>query len=113
MSWESRSCGVRAMHSMMSPSRGGWLHKGGPGGLADRRARPSREWLELSGMKRSGALRSDLSAESPGTGAAGWRSLRSRSVTIRLSVDRDRWWAHVTDVAESVEGLVPVVKGNG
>jgi len=34
-------------------------------------------------------------------------------VTIRLSVDRDRWWAHVTDVAESVQGLVPVVKGNG
>lgn len=34
-------------------------------------------------------------------------------MTIRLSVDRDRWWAHVTDVAERVEGLVPVVKGNG
>jgi alanine racemase len=34
-------------------------------------------------------------------------------VTIRLSVDRARWWAHVTDVADSVEGLVPVVKGNG
>jgi alanine racemase len=34
-------------------------------------------------------------------------------VTIRLSVDRERWWAHVTDVAERVEGLVPVVKGNG
>ena len=34
-------------------------------------------------------------------------------MTIRLSVDRDRWWAHVTDVAESVDGLVPVVKGNG
>ena len=34
-------------------------------------------------------------------------------MTIRLSVDRERWWAHVTDVAESVEGLVPVVKGNG
>ena len=34
-------------------------------------------------------------------------------MTIRLSVDRDRWWAHVTDVAESVHGLVPVVKGNG
>jgi alanine racemase len=34
-------------------------------------------------------------------------------VTIRLSVDRERWWAHVTDVADSVEGLVPVVKGNG
>lgn len=34
-------------------------------------------------------------------------------MTIRLSVDRDRWWAHVTDVAQSVDGLVPVVKGNG
>jgi alanine racemase len=34
-------------------------------------------------------------------------------VTIRLTVDRDRWWHHVTDVAAAVEGLVPVVKGNG
>lgn len=34
-------------------------------------------------------------------------------VTIRLTVDRDRWWSHVSDVAEAVEGLVPVVKGNG
>ncbi|NNE11038.1 MAG: hypothetical protein HKN41_02210 [Ilumatobacter sp.] len=34
-------------------------------------------------------------------------------MTIRLTVDRDRWWRHVTDVAESVDGLVPVVKGNG
>ncbi len=34
-------------------------------------------------------------------------------MTIRLSVDRDRWWNHATDVAESVSGLVPVVKGNG
>jgi alanine racemase len=34
-------------------------------------------------------------------------------VTIRLSVDRERWWAHVNDVADSVEGVVPVVKGNG
>ncbi|HZB43543.1 MAG TPA: alanine racemase [Ilumatobacter sp.] len=34
-------------------------------------------------------------------------------MTIRLSVDRERWWAHVTDVADSVEGVVPVVKGNG
>ena len=34
-------------------------------------------------------------------------------VTIRLTVDRDRWWQHATDVAASVEGLVPVVKGNG
>jgi alanine racemase len=36
-----------------------------------------------------------------------------RRVTIRLTVDRVRWWAHVTDVAQSVHGLVPVVKGNG
>jgi alanine racemase len=34
-------------------------------------------------------------------------------VTIRLTVDRARWWNHVTDVAAAVEGLVPVVKGNG
>jgi alanine racemase len=34
-------------------------------------------------------------------------------VTIRLTVDRERWWHHVTDVAADVEGLVPVVKGNG
>jgi hypothetical protein len=34
-------------------------------------------------------------------------------VTIRLTVDRSRWWNHVTDVAASVSGLVPVVKGNG
>ncbi|MFP5487154.1 MAG: alanine racemase [Acidimicrobiia bacterium] len=34
-------------------------------------------------------------------------------MTIRLSVDRRRWWQHVTDVAAGVPGLVPVVKGNG
>ena len=34
-------------------------------------------------------------------------------MTIRLSVDRERWWAHVTDVAANIDGLVPVVKGNG
>jgi alanine racemase len=34
-------------------------------------------------------------------------------VTIRLTVERDRWWNHVTDVAATVEGLIPVVKGNG
>jgi alanine racemase len=34
-------------------------------------------------------------------------------VTIRLTVNRTRWWNHVTGVASSVEGLVPVVKGNG
>jgi len=34
-------------------------------------------------------------------------------VTVRLSVDRTRWWHHVTDVAADVSGLVPVVKGNG
>ena len=34
-------------------------------------------------------------------------------MTIRLSVDRTRWWAHVADVAEQIDGLVPVVKGNG
>jgi alanine racemase len=34
-------------------------------------------------------------------------------VTIRLSVDRERWWNHVTDVAAAIDGLVPVIKGNG
>ena len=34
-------------------------------------------------------------------------------MTIRLTVERERWWHHVTDVAGSIEGLVPVVKGNG
>lgn len=34
-------------------------------------------------------------------------------MTIRLTVDRDRWWTHVTEVAAAVDGLVPVVKGNG
>jgi alanine racemase len=34
-------------------------------------------------------------------------------MTIRLTVDRARWWSHVTSVAASVDGLVPVVKGNG
>ena len=37
----------------------------------------------------------------------------SARVTIRLSVDRERWWHHVTDVAAAIDGLVPVVKGNG
>jgi alanine racemase len=34
-------------------------------------------------------------------------------VTIRLTVNRTRWWDHAADVAATVEGLVPVVKGNG
>ena len=34
-------------------------------------------------------------------------------MTIRLTVERERWWRHVTDVAAGVTGLVPVVKGNG
>ena len=34
-------------------------------------------------------------------------------MTVRLTVDRDRWWNHVTSVAGEVQGLVPVVKGNG
>jgi len=34
-------------------------------------------------------------------------------VTVRLTVNRTRWWNHVTYVAETVDGLVPVVKGNG
>lgn len=34
-------------------------------------------------------------------------------MTIRLTVDRDRWWNHVTYVASTVTGLVPVIKGNG
>jgi alanine racemase len=34
-------------------------------------------------------------------------------MTIRLTVDRARWWAHVSDLADRTSGLVPVVKGNG
>jgi alanine racemase len=34
-------------------------------------------------------------------------------VTVRLTVNRTRWWNHVTYVADTVNGLVPVVKGNG
>ena len=34
-------------------------------------------------------------------------------MTIRLTIDRDRWWNHVSFVAGDVTGLVPVVKGNG
>ena len=34
-------------------------------------------------------------------------------MTIRLTVDRARWWNHASDVAASVTGLIPVVKGNG
>ncbi len=34
-------------------------------------------------------------------------------MTVRLTVNRTRWWNHVTYVAETVHGLVPVVKGNG
>lgn len=34
-------------------------------------------------------------------------------MTIRLTVDRARWWAHVSDLADRTAGLVPVVKGNG
>jgi alanine racemase len=39
--------------------------------------------------------------------------LPSLDVTIRLTVRRERWWQHATDIAATVEGLVPVVKGNG
>lgn len=34
-------------------------------------------------------------------------------MTIRLTVDRDRWWRHATGVAAGIDGIVPVVKGNG
>ncbi len=34
-------------------------------------------------------------------------------MTIRFTVERERWWNHATAVAESIHGLVPVVKGNG
>jgi len=34
-------------------------------------------------------------------------------VTIRLTVNRQRWWNHAVYVADTVTGLVPVVKGNG
>lgn len=45
--------------------------------------------------------------------ATGRQRIPCRSVTVRLTVNRARWWNHVTDVAATVEGLVPVVKGNG
>lgn len=34
-------------------------------------------------------------------------------MTTRLTVDRTRWWNHVSAVASGVTGLIPVVKGNG
>lgn len=34
-------------------------------------------------------------------------------MTIRLTVERERWWNHVAAVAADIDGLVPVVKGNG
>jgi alanine racemase len=34
-------------------------------------------------------------------------------MTIRLTVERERWWNHASDVAATTPGLVPVVKGNG
>jgi alanine racemase len=34
-------------------------------------------------------------------------------VTVRLSVDTERWRAHVARVARHSPGLIPVVKGNG
>ena len=34
-------------------------------------------------------------------------------MTIRLTVQRERWWNHVTYVADTIDGLVPVIKGNG
>lgn len=34
-------------------------------------------------------------------------------MTIRLTVNRERWWNHVVGVADDVDGLIPVVKGNG
>jgi len=34
-------------------------------------------------------------------------------VTIRMTVQRERWWQHAAQVASTTPGLVPVVKGNG
>ena len=34
-------------------------------------------------------------------------------MTVRLTVNRTRWWNHVTYVADTVRNVVPVVKGNG
>jgi alanine racemase len=39
--------------------------------------------------------------------------LASPAMTVRLTVDRARWRAHVDQFAASVDGLVPVAKGNG
>jgi alanine racemase len=41
------------------------------------------------------------------------RAATVHRVTIRLTVDRARWWNHVADVASGLDGLIPVVKGNG
>ncbi len=34
-------------------------------------------------------------------------------MTVRLTINRTRWWNHIAYVADTVDGLVPVVKGNG
>ena len=34
-------------------------------------------------------------------------------MTVRLTIEHDTWSRHVRDMAHSVDGLVPVVKGNG
>ncbi len=34
-------------------------------------------------------------------------------VTLRLTIDRTAWRRHVDDLAASIDGLVPVIKGNG
>ena len=34
-------------------------------------------------------------------------------MTLRLTVQRDRWYRHLHSVAERTPGLIPVVKGNG
>ena len=41
-----------------------------------------------------------------------WRYGRP-AMTVRLTVQREAWERHVAAVAAEVEGLVPVVKGNG
>jgi hypothetical protein len=34
-------------------------------------------------------------------------------MALRLTVQRTSWQAHIDSISDSVDGLVPVVKGNG
>ena len=89
---------------------------GGGDGLADR-SDDSEATIRPSLVDRSASTRASPDRSDPHRSRVGPGPSQPAGtvpgVTIRLTVDRDRWWNHVTDVAASVEGLVPVVKGNG